>query len=161
MVLKYNTNLLSPKSIVWQYNRSPEMQVYNSPWNNVPKKSCKKLSSECHHLRIQATSVIVQKPKRVQGWKIRDTEFDWWDCVDPVPLLTICEAGRSPIAKVFCMPSTPEPTITWQPTEGTPLTTTKMKAGPGTKMAGFGGTWLTCNTAVLFIKPVYVFSSWR
>jgi hypothetical protein len=37
--------------------------------------------------------------------------------------------------------------MTQVPFDGTPLTTTKARAGPGTRMAGFGGSWATCRVA--------------
>lgn len=57
---------------------------------------------------------------------------------DPDPCGMLNE-GRVAIVWMGCVPIWPDPTITWIPIDGTPLTTTKRKAGPGGKMAGFGG----------------------
>jgi hypothetical protein len=44
-------------------------------------------------------------------------------------------------------PRVPDPIMTHCPFEGTPLTTTKMRAGPGARMAGLGGTCETWRVA--------------
>jgi hypothetical protein len=69
----------------------------------------------------------------------------------------VLEAGSSVTLNISCGPSFPDPTITGLPTDGTPFTTTKIMAGPGTSMAAFGGSGLTCRIAVLLVElPLYV-----
>jgi len=63
--------------------------------------------------------------------------------------------GSVAAAVVACFSILPEPIMTILPIDGTPLTTTKRRAGPGAKIAGFGGTWLTCKTALPSLLPVY------
>jgi hypothetical protein len=70
------------------------------------------------------------------------------------------DEGKPPTGETFCCSILPEPTIMGTPMEGIPFTTTKMSAGPGARMAGLGGSWETCKTAVTFLYPVYVDWSW-
>ncbi len=67
-----------------------------------------------------------------------------------VPFCTIDDAGSTATGSISCNSNAPEPIITPVPTEGTPGTTTKTRAGPGAMMAAFGGICEACRTAVLF-----------
>lgn len=60
------------------------------------------------------------------------------------------DKGNGATLDIGCGPSWPLPSITLTPTDGTPLTTTKMKAGPGTIIAGLGGSCETCTVALAF-----------
>jgi len=60
------------------------------------------------------------------------------------------DTGNGATLEIGCGPSWPLPSITLTPTDGTPLTTTKMKAGPGTITAGLGGSCETCTVALAF-----------
>lgn len=56
-----------------------------------------------------------------------------------------------------CVPICPLPIMTSVAFDGTPLTTTNMKAVPGGKRAAFGGIWRTCRVADPSWFMVYVF----
>jgi hypothetical protein len=110
-----------------------------------------------------------QKAKRIPSTNhqltnpppIRQEPPLWLAPVELLPADVIFETGRSATLKICCGPSSPDPTITGLPTDGTPFTTTKSMAGPGARMAGFGGSWLTCRTVLLLVElPVYVEFSW-
>ena len=110
--------------------------------------------------RIQA---IVQLGKPCDFTRPAADLAVWEDCgaIVAVTLATMFWAGRAPTASTVCGPSWPEPSITWTPMEGTPFTTTKIKAGPGAMMAGLGGSWLTWRMAVLLAwYAVYDDASW-
>lgn len=56
-------------------------------------------------------------------------------------------AGSACAAATGCTPIWPLPIMIHVPLLGTPFTTTKSSAGPGTRMAGFGGSCETCSVA--------------
>jgi hypothetical protein len=68
--------------------------------------------------------------------------------------------GSSATSRIGCFPRTPFPSMTILPTDGTPLTTTKISAGPGAMIAGLGGSWETCSVPEPSVLPVKVELSW-
>lgn len=131
----------------------------------MKKESLEKMFVRYHRMydaaHVQKRVKSAAKLLDVEPTAIRIPAFFEW----LVPLLletmggSMLDAGRGPTARVFCVPSWPDPTVIGRPTEGIPFTTTKINAGPGTKIAGFGGIWLTCKTPEPSGLPVYVESS--